>query len=164
MKLPNGVRAIGPESQKRTDSQRQGLADTRGDTFSGMLPRTLKLISSRRVLEGAFICAAALATASCGNSLGPAVAVTLNLYSVDGVVIPVPLKSSGGKSITIGNGRLQGTNWGHACGMSLQLAEGPITAVDVADCKLIAGEEKRFTATLFDSRFPSGAHEYRFVP
>ncbi len=108
--------------------------------------------------------AIALATASCGNGLGPSVAVTLNLYSVDGVVIPAPLKSSGGKSISIGNGRLQGTSWGHACGMSLQLAEGPITAVDVADCKLAVGEEKRFTATLSDSRFPAGAHEYRFLP
>lgn len=140
------------------------MADTRGDTFLGMLRRALKLISSRRAIDAAFIGAMALATASCGNSLGPAVAVTLSLYSVDGVVIPVPLKSSGGKSISVGNGRLQGTNWGHACGMSLQLVEGPITAIDVADCKLITGEEKRFTATLTDSRFPAGAHEYRFVP
>ncbi|MEO7367280.1 MAG: hypothetical protein ABIZ36_04945, partial [Gemmatimonadaceae bacterium] len=63
-----------------------------------------------------------------------------------------------------GNGRLQGTSWGHACGMSLQLIEGPLTAVDVADCKLATGEEKRFIATLTDSRFPAGAHEYRFLP
>ena len=104
------------------------------------------------------------ATVSCNNNLGPAVAVTLNLYSVDGAVTPVPLKSVGGKAISIGNGRLQGTNWGHACGMSLQLIDGPITAIDIADCRLTAGEEKRFSATLSDSRFPAGAHEYRFVP
>jgi len=155
---------IAPESQKKTDSRDLGLADTHADTTLGMLRRTLKLISCRKTIDAALIGAIVLAAASCGNSLGPAVAVTLNLYSVDGVVIPVPLKSSGGKSISIGNGRLQGTNWGHACGMSLQLAEGPITSVDVADCKLITGEEKRFSATLTDSRFPAGAHEYRFVP
>ena len=108
--------------------------------------------------------AIALTSTSCGNGLGPSVAVTLNLYSVDGVIIPAPFKSAGGKSISIGNGRLQGTSWGHACGMSLQLIEGPITAVDVPDCKLAIREEKRFTSTLTDSRFPAGAHEYRFVP
>ncbi|MEO5904259.1 MAG: hypothetical protein ABIQ55_09630 [Gemmatimonadaceae bacterium] len=129
-----------------------------------MAPRNLKWIPYCGALERALICTFALTTASCDNGLGPAVAVTLNLYSVDGVVIPVPLKSAGGKSISIGNGRLQGTNWGHACGMSLQLSEGAITAVDVTDCRLFTGEEKRFTATLSDSRFPAGPHEYRFIP
>jgi len=107
---------------------------------------------------------ATFATSGCNNSLGPTVAVTLNLYSIDGVIIPVPLKSAGGRAISIGNGRLQGTNWGQACGMALQLIEGPITAADIPDCRLAAGEEKRFTTSLSDSRFPAGQHEYRFVP
>ena len=126
--------------------------------------RTVKTFLHHWSFKGSLVCALAIATTSCGNSVGPAVAVTLNLYSVDGVVIPAPFKSAGGLSIAIGNGRLQGTNWGHACGMSLQLTTGPITAVDVADCKLLTGQEKRFSVTLTDSRFPSGAHEYRFVP
>lgn len=100
----------------------------------------------------------------CGDSVGPAVAVSLELYSVNGVVIPMQLRTPGGALVTIGGGRLQGTNWGHACGAALRLAEGPLTAVAVPDCTLRPGEEKTLTITLTDSRFPAGTHEYRFVP
>lgn len=120
--------------------------------------------SIRRALAASFLMLVGVSNASCNNSLGPAVAVTLNLYSVDGIVIPSPISNPSGKTMTIGTGRLQGTNWGHACGMSLQLIDGPITAAEIPDCRLVAGEEKKFTATLTDSRFPTGAHEYRFVP
>lgn len=100
----------------------------------------------------------------CGDSAGPAVAVSLNLVSVNGIVIPMQLRTPGGALVTIGGGRLQGTNWGHACGAALRLAEGPLTAVDVADCTLRPGEEKTVSITLTDSRFPAGTHLYRFVP
>ena len=101
---------------------------------------------------------------SCSDSSGPGVAVNLNLHSIDGVVIPVQLKTPGGALVTLANGELQGTNWGHACGAAFRLAEGPITAVAVPDCKLRPGEELRTTITFSDSRFPAGPHEYRFVP
>jgi hypothetical protein len=116
----------------------------------------------RRSIE--MLCASAFACTllSCSDTSGPAVAVTLDLYSVDGVVIPVPTRSAGGKAISIGNGRLQGTNRGFACGMSLQLSEGPITAVEIPDCRLFTRQEKTVSATLTDSRFPSGPHTYRF--
>jgi hypothetical protein len=116
----------------------------------------------RRSIE--ILCVAIVASTllSCSDTSGPAVAVTLDLYSVDGVVIPVPTRSAGGKAVTIGNGRLQGTNRGFACGMSLQLSEGPITAVEIPDCRLLTGQDKIFTATITDSRFPSGPHIYRF--
>jgi hypothetical protein len=116
----------------------------------------------RRSIEVICIASFAFTLLSCSDTSGPAVAVTLDLYSVDGVVIPVPTKSAGGKSISIGNGRLQGTNRGFACGMSLQLSEGPITAAEIPDCRLLTGEEKIFTATITDSRFPAGPHVYRF--
>lgn len=106
----------------------------------------------------------AAALTGCGNSVGPAVAVSLELYSVNGVVIPMQLRTPGGALVTIGGGQLQGTNWGHACGAALRLAEGPLTAVAVPDCTLRPGEEKTLTITLTDSRFPAGTHEYRFVP
>lgn len=102
--------------------------------------------------------------AACGDSSGPGVAVNLNLHSVDGVVMPVQLRTPGGRLVTLANGELQGTNWGHACGAAFRLAEGPITAVDVGSCRLKPGEELKTTITFSDSRFPAGAHEYRFVP
>jgi hypothetical protein len=83
---------------------------------------------------------------------------------VDGIMIPVSLKTPGGKTVSLATGRLQGTSWGHACGAAFSLAEGPITVAEVPDCKLLPGEEKKFTLTLTDSRFPAGPHEYRFVP
>ena len=95
---------------------------------------------------------------------GPAAAVTLMLYSVDGVVIPAPLKSAAGKPATVGSGRLQGNNWGHACGFSVGLAEGPLTVVQVPSCRLTPGEERIFPIAFTDSRFPSGEHLYRFIP
>ena len=102
--------------------------------------------------------------AGCADSPGPGVAVTLNLHSVDGIVVPVRLRTPGGALVTLAGGRLQGTNWGHACGIALRLAEGPLTAEEVADCRLEPREDKIVTLTLADSRFPAGAHEYRFVP
>ncbi len=116
----------------------------------------------RRTLTAVFLVVAT--SAGCSDTSGPSVAVTLNLYSVDGVLVPVALKTPGGKTVSIGSGRLQGTNRGFACGMSLQLVEGPITAIDVPSCRLLTGEEKMFSAALSDSRFPAGAHTYRFVP
>lgn len=141
------------------------LAYSRNTAFLFMPDCLPRVPSLRRVLvTSSLVLLASLSSLSCNNSLGPAVAVTLNLYSIDGVIIPVPPKSPGGKTVTVGNGRLQGTNWGYACGMSLQLIDGPITAADIPDCKLITGEEKKFSAALSDSRFPAGLHEYRFVP
>ena len=102
--------------------------------------------------------------AGCTDTNDVATAVTLSLYSVDGVVIPAPMKSSTGRPATIGKGFLQGNNWGHACGFSVGLVEGPLTFADVPACRLHPGEEKTFTVTFLDSRFPSGPHMYRFVP
>ena len=132
-----------------------------------MLIASLRLpVRRHRLLQVTIAtCAAIVASAgtACSDTSGPAVAVTLRLYTVDGVFIPTPLKDAGGRAISIGNGRLQGTNRGYACGMSLQLTDGPITAVDVPDCRLFTGEEKRVSVSLTDSRFPSGVHEYRFI-
>lgn len=102
--------------------------------------------------------------AACKETSGPAVAVTLSLVSVDGVGIPAPLTTSTGQRATIGAGFLQGTNWGHACGFTVGLAEGPLTTVSVPDCRLKPDEERTFSITFNDIRFPSGAHQYRFVP
>lgn len=100
----------------------------------------------------------------CKETSGPATAVTLELYSVDGVVIPAPLVSPGGKPATVARGFLQGTNWGAACGFSVGIAEGALTFLDVPDCRLKPGEERTFAITFSDSRFPAGTHEYRFIP
>lgn len=100
---------------------------------------------------------------SCGDSSGPTVAVTLVLDTVDGLSMPAAVKGTDGRTFTIGTGRLQGTDLGPSCGMSLQLATGPIASVEVPQCKLTAGNAFKFKATLTDSRFPSGPHEYRFV-
>ena len=100
----------------------------------------------------------------CADSPGPGVAVTLNLHSIDGTVVPVQLRTPGGTLVTVADGRLQGTNWGHACGVALRLVEGAVTAAEVPDCKLEPREEKVVTLTLADSRIPAGTHEYRFVP
>ncbi len=107
---------------------------------------------------------AAMSISSCGDSSGPAVALTLSLYTVDRNFLPAPVKGADGRTVTIGVGRLQGTDLGPSCGMSLQIISGPITAAEVRDCKLVTGEEFSFTATLTDPRFPTGPHEYRFVP
>ena len=103
-------------------------------------------------------------TTACKETSGPAIPVTLSLHSVDGVVIPAPLTTSTGQKATIQAGFLQGTNWGHACGVSLGLAEGPLTTVSIPGCRLKRDEERTFSITLNDVRFPSGAHQYRFVP
>lgn len=120
--------------------------------------------NGRELIEGAGFALLALAILSCSEASGPAVAVSLNLHSVDGVVVPVQLRTPGGTLVTLANGRLQGTSWGAACGAAFRLAEGPITGVDIPSCRLSPGDERRFTITLTDSRFPAGAHEYRFVP
>lgn len=118
--------------------------------------------------RGAFGFGAGLLTwfaiGGCSEMSGPAIAVTLTLESVDDVAIPTQLRRPGGLLATIGGGNLQGTSWGHACGAVLSLVEGPLTAVDVAACRLQAGEARTFTITLTDSRFPAGPHRYRFVP
>lgn len=119
---------------------------------------------SRALCRTSFALLAALSLAACGNTSGPPVAITLTLYTVDRNFLPAAIKGTDGKTFTIGVGRLQGTDTGPSCGMSLQLINGPITSAAVPDCKLVAGEEITFTATLNDSRFPSGPHEYRFVP
>ncbi|HEX2721567.1 MAG TPA: hypothetical protein VHM24_01515 [Gemmatimonadaceae bacterium] len=105
-----------------------------------------------------------VANAGCGNSTDPAIAVTLTLSSVDGVAIPVQGRSPGGALVTIGGGNLQGTNLGPACGAAFRLAEGPLTTVDIPSCTLRPGEERTFTLTFSDARFPGGSHSYRFVP
>jgi len=111
-----------------------------------------------------FVALLASPVAGCGDSLGPGVAVTLTLVSVDGVSLPAAFNTPAGRRVSIGIGRLQGTNWGHACGVALALAEGPMTAAEVPDCRLEPDEERIFTITLTDSRFPAGSHQYRFVP
>jgi hypothetical protein len=102
--------------------------------------------------------------AACTDTNDVATAVTLSLHSVDGVVIPAPLTAANGRPATIGRGFLQGNNWGHACGFSVGLAEGALTFAEIPGCRLHPGEERTFTVTLLDSRFPSGGHTYRFVP
>jgi hypothetical protein len=105
-----------------------------------------------------------LLASACKETSGPAVAVTLTLHSVDGVVVPAPLTTASGQRATIGTGFLQGTNWGHACGFTVGLAEGPLTTVPVPECRLKPDEERTFSITFNDVRFPSGSHQYRFVP
>jgi hypothetical protein len=105
-----------------------------------------------------------LLAAACKETSGPAVAVTLSLHSVDGVVIPAPLTTATGQTVTVGNGFLQGTNWGHACGFTVGLAQGPLTTVSIPECRLKPDEERTFSISFNDVRFPSGSHEYRFVP
>jgi hypothetical protein len=101
---------------------------------------------------------------ACGDANDVATAVTLTLYSVDGVVIPAPMASAAGKPATIGRGFLQGNNWGHACGFSVGLAEGPLTFAEIPACRLHPGQERTFKVTFLDSRFPPGEHTYRFIP
>ena len=105
-----------------------------------------------------------LLAGGCKDTSGPAIAVTLKLHSVDGVVIPAPLVSPFGKRATVARGFLQGTNWGAACGFAVGLSEGPVTFLDVPDCRLKTGEERKFQISFSDSRFPAGTHEYRFIP
>ena len=114
----------------------------------------------RTIYATAFV----LLAAGCKETSGPAIAVTLELHSVDGVVVPAPLLSPFGKPATVGRGFLQGTNWGAACGFAVGLSEGPITFLDVPDCRLKPGEERKFKITVSDSRFPAGTLEYRFLP
>jgi hypothetical protein len=101
---------------------------------------------------------------ACSDTSGPAVAVTLRLSTIDGVGLPVQLRTQGGKLVTLSTGLLQGTNWGAACGFAASLAEGPLTAVEVAGCRLKPGESRTFSITFSDSRFPSGSHDFTFIP
>jgi hypothetical protein len=52
-------------------------------------------------MKSAIVIIAAIAALGCGDSTGPAVAVTLNLHSVDGVTVPVKLITPGGKLVTL---------------------------------------------------------------
>jgi hypothetical protein len=74
------------------------------------------------------------------------------------------MTAASGHAATVGSGFLQGNNWGHACGFSVRLNEGPLTFAEIPDCRLYPGEERTFTVTFLDSRFPSGPHIYRFIP
>ena len=121
-------------------------------------------MKQRRILQRLGVLALVAALSGCGDSVGPGIAVALNLHSIDGVFLPAQLRTPGGNLVTVAGGKLQGTNWGHACGVALRLVEGPITAAGVPDCKLTPGQEKTLTLSLADSRFPVGAHEYHFVP
>ena len=116
------------------------------------------------IRHGIFCIASLFITAACKDTSGPATAVTLSLHSVDGAVIPTSLTTASGQRVTIGRGFLQGTNWGHACGFAVGLAEGPLTTVAVPSCMLKQNEERTFTITFNDVRFPTGPHQYRFVP
>lgn len=117
------------------------------------------------MIRHGFTCIAFLLIAgACKETSGPATAVTLKLHSVDGTVIPAPLTTATGQRATIGSGFLQGTNWGHACGFAASLTEGPLTTVSIPECRLKQGEERTFSITFNDVRFPSGSHQYRFVP
>jgi hypothetical protein len=119
---------------------------------------------ARRAFTAFSIVAGLLTASSCSDTSGPAAAVTLTLYSVDGVAVPAQLTSFEGRRVNLARGFLQGTNWGHACGFAAGLAEGPLTTVAVPACRLHAGEERTFDIQFNDSRFPSGTHTYRFVP
>jgi hypothetical protein len=119
---------------------------------------------SARIKPRLAVVAAAILSAACDDPNDVAIPVTLTLHSVDGVVIPAPLTAANGKPATFGRGFLQGNNWGHSCGFSVGLVEGALTAAEVPACRLQPGEERTFTVTILDSRFPSGPHTYRFVP
>ena len=141
------------------------MADWRDNAFLIMPDRPPRSKSfARALLTSSLALVATLSISSCRNSNGPAVALTLTLYTVDGNFMPAAVKSADGRTITIGVGRLQGTDLGPSCGMSLQLNTGPITSAEIPDCRLLTGEEFKFTATLTDPRFPTGPHQYRFVP
>lgn len=117
-----------------------------------------------RLLRSSLPIFGAILVSSCSDATGLAVSQTLVLYTVDRSFLPAPVKNPDGRTFTIGVGRLQGTDVGPSCGMSIQLTSGPITSLQIPNCKLERGDEITFNATLNDSRFPSGAHEYRFVP
>ena len=123
----------------------------------------MQLRTQRSLLRVVSI-AALICMPACSDTSGPAVAVTLRLSTVDGVSLPVQLQTPGGKLVALATGFLQGTNWGAACGFAASLAEGPLTAVEVPDCRLHPGESRTFTITFSDTRFPAGAHELTFVP
>jgi hypothetical protein len=101
---------------------------------------------------------------SCSGDVGPGVAVRLRGVSVDGKPFPASLPIPGNKVATIAEAYLVGTNWGAACGIVLRLTSGATTAGEIPDCKLKPGESRTVTVTLPDERFPSGSHEYHFVP
>jgi len=128
--------------------------------FDQMLVRRTAFLRSL----GLMVTASMLAMIACKDTSGPAEAVTLTLYSVDGVAVPVKLRTATGNFVTLSTGRLQGTNWGHACGFAAGLAEGPLTTVAVSACRLMPGEERSFDLIFNDARFPTGSHTYRFIP
>jgi hypothetical protein len=105
-----------------------------------------------------------IALAACSGDVGPGVYVRLRAVTVDGKPLPVALPAPGNKVATIAEAYLAGTNWGAACGISVRLTSGAITAGEIPDCKLHPGETRTIVAQLPDSRFPSGQHEYLFIP
>jgi hypothetical protein len=141
------------------------LAESHDNAFLIMPDRSPSLKPlAQSIVKSSLAILAAISISSCSGSTGPAVAQTLTLYTVDRNFLPAAIKNPDGRVFTIGVGRLQGSDIGPSCGMSVQLATGPIASAEVPNCKLGAGEEFTFTATLNDSRFPAGPHEYRFVP
>lgn len=107
---------------------------------------------------------AAIALGGCGGDVGPGVFVRLRAVSVDDEPLPASLPAPGNKVATIAEAYLVGTNWGAACGISVRLVSGAITAGEIPDCKLHPGDTRTVVVALPDTRFPSGPHEYRFIP
>ncbi len=105
-----------------------------------------------------------VALCACGDGEGPGVFVRLKAVTIDGQPLPITLPAPGNKQATIAEAFLVGTNWGSSCGVSVRLTSGPITAGSVPDCKLHPGDERKVSVALPDTRFPSGTHEYLFVP
>jgi hypothetical protein len=126
-----------------------------------MLVRRSPLLRSLALVVAALMM---VTTVGCKDIGGPSIAVTLILDSVDGVAVPVQLRTAGGRLVTLSTGRLQGTSWGFACGFAAGLADGPLTTVAVSSCRLTPGEERSFDLVFNDARFPSGSHTYRFIP
>jgi hypothetical protein len=118
-------------------------------------------VPGARLVTAAF---AAIALGGCSGDVGPGVFVRLRAVSVDGKPLPASLPAPGNKVATIAEAYLVGTNWGAACGISVRLVSGPITAGEIPDCKLHPGDTRTVVVQFPDARFPSGPHEYRFVP
>lgn len=127
---------------------------------SSFLPNSMSVPAIRLLA----LALAVAALAGCGGEVGPGVFVRLRAVSVDGKPLPATLPAPGNKVATIAEAYLVGNNWGAACGISVRLISGTTTAGAVPDCKLYPAESRTVTVSLPDARFPSGAHEYLFVP
>jgi hypothetical protein len=118
-------------------------------------------VPEARVLTAVFV---VISLGGCSGDVGPGVWVRLRAVSVDGKPLPASLPAPGNKVATIAEAYLVGTNWGAACGISVRLVSGSITAGEIPDCKLHPGDTRTVVADLPDARFPSGPHAYLFVP